>query len=64
VIGAKIGRALQEQLADPARGIGAAFGIAASNDFVESWNQRGRWRHEVFQTGVGRFFGNLGSLGE
>ena len=35
MIGAETGRTLQEQLADPARGIGAAFGIAASDDFVK-----------------------------
>ena len=48
VIGAEIRSALQEQLADPARGIGAAFGIVASDDFVESGDQRCRWRHEAF----------------
>ena len=65
VIGAESRSALQEQLADTARGIGAAFGIVASNDFVESRDQRGRWRHEAFQTGrIGWFSGNLGGLRE
>jgi hypothetical protein len=65
VIGAEIRSTLQEQLADAARGIGAAFGVAASHDFVEFGDQRCRWRHEASQTGdIGRFFGNLGGLRE
>jgi hypothetical protein len=34
VTGPEIGGALQKQFADPARGIGAAFWIAATDDFV------------------------------
>ena len=51
VIGAESRSALQEQLADTARGIGAALGVVASNDFVESGDQRGRWCHAALLAG-------------
>ena len=34
VTGSETGGALQKQFADPARGIGAAFWIAAADDFI------------------------------
>ena len=40
VIGAEARRTLQEKLADAARGIGAALGVATTDDFVEFRDQR------------------------
>ncbi len=41
VIGPQTSSSLQEQLGDPARGLGAAFGIAMSDDLIEPGDQRG-----------------------
>ena len=40
MIGAKVRRALQEKLADAARGIGTALGIAMTDDVVKFGDQR------------------------
>ena len=40
MIGAEARRALQEKLADTARGIGAALGVATTDDVVEFRDQR------------------------
>ena len=65
VIGAEVGGTLQEQFADPARGIGAAFRVATTDNVVKFRDQRGRRCHKPVQTGrIGRFFGNLGGLRE
>ena len=45
VIGPEIRDALQEQLGDPARGLGQAFGIALPDDLIEPGNERGSNRH-------------------
>ena len=66
MIGAEARRALQEQLADAARGIGAALGVATPDDFVEFRDQR--WSTVIInlsQTGrIGWFSGNLGGVRE
>ncbi len=41
VLGPEIRGTMQEQFADPARGLGAAVGIAVSDDFIKPGNQRG-----------------------
>ncbi len=51
MVGAKARGALQEQFAEPPRGLGAAFGVAAANDIVEFRDQHGGCRHEPIQTG-------------
>jgi hypothetical protein len=40
VSGPQIGGALQEKLGDPARCLGAALGIAMSNDLIKLGDQR------------------------
>ena len=40
MIGLEVRGALQEQFGDPARGFGAALGIATSDDVVEPGDQR------------------------
>jgi hypothetical protein len=65
VIGAEIGRALQEQFADSARSVGAAFGVATTDNVVEFREQGGRRYHYLSKpVRIGRFFGNLGGLDE
>ena len=48
VIGPQVGRPLQEQLADPARGLGEAFGIAMPDDFIEPGDLGDSDRHEPY----------------
>ena len=66
MIGAEIRRALQEQFADPARGIGAA--LRGRHDLTISSSpgiSDGDCYHKPTQTGrIGRFSGNLGSVRE
>ena len=66
VIGPQIGRPLQEQLADPARGLGAALGIAMPDDFIEPGDQRGCNRHQTHSNPAHRRVSatNLGGLRE
>ena len=65
VIGPKMRRPLQEQFADPPRGLGTAFGIAISDDLIEPGNQRGGDCHQTHSNpAYRRVPGNLGGLRE
>src|SRR6202166_4325914 len=66
VIGPEIRGPHQEQFSDPAGGLGAAFGIAMSDDLIEPRDQRCRDCHEnaLKIPRTGGFSGNLGWLRE
>ena len=49
MIGAEACRTLQEKLADAARGIGAALGVATTDNVVEFRDQRWRNYHKPIQ---------------
>ena len=62
VIGPEIRRALQEQFGDPPRRLGAALGIAISDDLIEPGDQRcGDCHQNTLKTRhIGGFSGTLG----
>ena len=66
MIGAEARRTLQEQLADPARGIGAALRVATTDNVVKFRDQR--WSTIIINlpkpAELAEFSGNLGSLRE
>src|ERR1700681_3241140 len=66
VIGPEIRGPHQEQFSDPAGGLGAALGIAVSDDLIEPRDQRCRDCHEnaLKIPRTGGFSGNLGWLRE
>lgn len=49
VIGPEPGCILEEQFGDPARGLGAALGVAFADDLIEPWDQRRGGGHQHTQ---------------
>jgi hypothetical protein len=50
MVGPQVRSPLQEQLGDPARGLGKAAGIALPEDLIEPGDERGSNRHEHYST--------------